>query len=147
MSEVHTSKDFPPSFHRVTIKGLIVKDGKILLFKEYNGHWELPGGGLDFGENIEDALKREIEEESKMKVKEIAKRPMYAWTWRFEGKRDMEWFYALVLAYEAKLENFDFTSSDSCNEIGFFSKEELKTIPLNYQTQKLVEFFDPEDFE
>ena len=55
MDSVPQSKDFPACFHRVTIKGLVVKDEKILLLKEspkLSEKWELPGGGLDFGEDI-----------------------------------------------------------------------------------------------
>lgn len=57
------SKNFPDSFFRVTVKGLYVCDGKLLLLKEskkLSGQWELPGGGLDFGEEIHVGLKREI---------------------------------------------------------------------------------------
>jgi 8-oxo-dGTP pyrophosphatase MutT (NUDIX family) len=41
-------------------------DGKILLGKGgvYNGHWLVPGGGVDIGETKLDALKREILEET-----------------------------------------------------------------------------------
>lgn len=34
MNPVPESNNFPACFHRVTIKGLVVKDGKILLYKE-----------------------------------------------------------------------------------------------------------------
>ena len=57
---------FPDSFYRVTIKGLCVRDGKVLLVREskdISGKWEMPGGGLDFGEDIREGLKREIKEE------------------------------------------------------------------------------------
>lgn len=63
MSSHPKSDFFPDSFHRVTVKALVVKDGKILLIKEsqeLSGKWELPGGGLDFGEEIHEGLKREI---------------------------------------------------------------------------------------
>ncbi|MCR4260856.1 MAG: NUDIX hydrolase [Candidatus Colwellbacteria bacterium] len=149
MSSVPKSNNFPACFHRVTIKGLAVKDGKILLFKEapqLSGKWELPGGGLDFGEDIQDGLKREIEEESGIKVSKVSKHPIYAWTWRHENKRDMDWYYALVLAYKIELENLDFKITEECEEIGWFSKEELEVIELCAQTNGLKGVFDPNDF-
>lgn len=149
MESVPTSKDFPPSFYRVTIKGLVVKNGKILLLKEspeISGKWELPGGGLDFGEDIHQALRREIEEETGIMVKSISPRPLYSWTWRYENKRKMDWFYSLVLGYQVELENFNFKTTKECEEMGFFSKEELETIDLNGQTNELKNYFDPKDF-
>lgn len=121
-----TSKFFPDSFHRVTVKALVVKDGKILLVKEapeISGKWELPGGGLDFGEEIHEGLKREIEEEMQIRVKGIEKRPMYVWTWKYENKRGMDWYYSLVVAYRVELENFDFKPTEECEEIGWFTPE------------------------
>lgn len=144
------SQHFPDSFHRVTVKALVVKDGKILLLKEspqISGKWEIPGGGLDFGEDIHEGLKREIEEEMGVKVISIEDRPMYVWTWRFENKRKMDWYYSLVVGYKVELESFDFKTTEECEEIGWFSKEELENIELNLQTNWLKKYFNPEDFK
>lgn len=47
--------------------GLIIKENKILLIKKnggpYNGRLDLPGGTIEFNEKVEDALKRELQEE------------------------------------------------------------------------------------
>lgn len=149
MEHMAQSNDFPDSFYRVTVKGLFVKDGRILLLKEspkISGKWELPGGGLDFGEDIHTGLKREIEEETGLQVNSISDKPIYAWTWRYENKRNMEWYYSLVLTYRIELESLDFKPSDECEEIGFFSEEELEGIELCWQTNGLKKYFDPADF-
>ena len=143
------SNNFPPSFFRVSIKALVARDGKILLHKEgpsLGGRWELLGGGLDFGEDIHEGLRREIREETGLVVKSISKRPMYAWTWRFENTRGMDWSYSLVLGYQVELESLDFTPSEECQELQFFSKEELMTAELCHQTNGLKDYFDPKDF-
>ena len=53
--------------------GALVKDRKILLIKKvkppYQGLWNLHGGKIDHGKHIEDAITREILEESGLKVK------------------------------------------------------------------------------
>jgi 8-oxo-dGTP diphosphatase len=143
------SEHFPDSFYRVSVKGLFVKDGKVLLLKEspkLSGQWELPGGGLDFGEDIHVGLKREIEEEMGLKVKSISDKPVYVWTWRFENKRNMDWYYSLVLAYRIELGSLDFKPTEECEGIEFFSKEELESIELCWQTNGLKKVFHPEDF-
>jgi 8-oxo-dGTP diphosphatase len=144
------STEFPDCFHRVTIKGLYVKDGKVLLMKEgevLSGKWEMPGGGLDFGEDIQEGFKREITEEMNLKVIKMSDKPVYVWTYKYENKRNLKWYYSLVLAYRIELESLDFTPTEECTTLGFFSKEELQNIELNGQTTKLSSIFNPEDFE
>lgn len=150
MQPDQTSKFFPESFYRVSIKALVVKDGKILLVKEseaMGGTWELPGGGLDFGEEPHDGLRREVLEEMNLKIKTIAENPTYIWTWRHENQREIDWFYSCVLAYRAEFENFNFKKTEECAEIGWFSKEELAAIDLNGKTNHLKKIFNPDDFK
>jgi 8-oxo-dGTP diphosphatase len=47
----------------VSIKGVIVVDGRVLLLANDRGEWELPGGRPDVGEADAEALMREIREE------------------------------------------------------------------------------------
>lgn len=53
------------------VAGIIIKDGKILLMRRIkNGeeYYVLPGGSVEEGESVEDALKREIKEELSLNV-------------------------------------------------------------------------------
>lgn len=52
----------------VAVGVLIAPDGRFLLTsrpegKVYAGHWEFPGGKVEPGESVEDALRRELHEE------------------------------------------------------------------------------------
>jgi 8-oxo-dGTP pyrophosphatase MutT (NUDIX family) len=48
----------------IGVKALIVKDGHLLLLKRRDhGVWEMPGGRINRGETIENALLRELSEE------------------------------------------------------------------------------------
>ncbi len=51
--------------YHISLKALIYNDvGQTLVVKEINRtYWDLPGGGMDFGETIESSLKRELLEE------------------------------------------------------------------------------------
>lgn len=57
---------------RVRVAALVQDaKGKVLLIqqkKNSNGYWLLPGGGIEFGESAEDALKRELKEELDLEV-------------------------------------------------------------------------------
>ena len=56
--------------HSVSVAGVVVDDqGRALIIKRRdNGRWEPPGGILEHGETIDDGLRREVYEETGLKV-------------------------------------------------------------------------------
>lgn len=54
--------------YRVSAKGVVLMDEKVLLVRKINGMWDLPGGRLEPGEEPEQALIREIREETGIAV-------------------------------------------------------------------------------
>ena len=59
----------------VGVGAIILKGNKVLLYKRKNAHgdgtWSFPGGHLEFNESIEDCAKREVMEESGIKIKNV----------------------------------------------------------------------------
>jgi len=59
----------------VGVAVIVIKDGKILLGKRKNSHgsgtWHFPGGHLEFNESIEACARREVFEETGLKIKNI----------------------------------------------------------------------------
>jgi 8-oxo-dGTP diphosphatase len=59
---------------RVLTKALIFKDNKLLMLKRKlgssfaGGTWDIPGGKMEFGEQPENALVREVYEETSLKI-------------------------------------------------------------------------------
>ncbi len=54
--------------HPVSVKGVVIHDGRVLLLLNERGEWDLPGGRPDPGEDHRAALKREVREETGLKV-------------------------------------------------------------------------------
>lgn len=70
-------------FH-ITVKGIVIYNHKILIMKRTRpssdglGYWELPGGGLEYGETPHQALIRELKEETNLDIKIL--KPVYTFT-------------------------------------------------------------------
>lgn len=63
---------YPNTFYRVSVKALIKNDeGKVLVLKENQDTWSLPGGGLDHGEDPNVGILRELKEELGVESPEI----------------------------------------------------------------------------
>ena len=56
--------DDMPIFERFVVRALIEKDGLYAMQQGKNGEYKIPGGGIDEGESFEDALLREVQEET-----------------------------------------------------------------------------------
>jgi 8-oxo-dGTP pyrophosphatase MutT (NUDIX family) len=52
----------------VSVKGIVVRDGAVVLMRNRRGEWELPGGKLEPDESPERCVVREIEEELALDV-------------------------------------------------------------------------------
>ncbi|MCK4891076.1 MAG: NUDIX hydrolase [Candidatus Pacebacteria bacterium] len=81
---------------QVSIKGLLCRDNKVLLLKTPTGRWELPGGRMNFGENVEQTLKREIKEEIGFKDVKMGN---LANTWSFISKEIIHHFIVFVFEF------------------------------------------------
>lgn len=58
---------------RVRVAGILVDENGSILFvkhkKKIKEYWLLPGGGVDYGETFQEALKREFIEETNLEIK------------------------------------------------------------------------------
>jgi 8-oxo-dGTP diphosphatase len=52
----------------LSVKGVLVHDGRVLLLLNERGEWDLPGGRPDPGEDHRVALAREVREETGLRV-------------------------------------------------------------------------------
>lgn len=54
--------------HPISIKGVLLVEGNVVLVRNHRNEWELPGGRMDPGETLEQTLVREFEEELSIRV-------------------------------------------------------------------------------
>ena len=56
---------------KLDTRAVIFEDNKILLVKENDGHWSLPGGWVDFDQTIKTNTEKEVKEEAGLDAKAI----------------------------------------------------------------------------
>jgi 8-oxo-dGTP diphosphatase len=115
----------PDCFYRVSIKALVLDSlNRFLLVREENGLWELPGGGLDFGENPQEGLRRELKEEMGLEAKSISYYPSY-----FFSAINPKGQYIVNAIYVTEMFHLDYKPSPECVEIRFFNSADVFEIP------------------
>ena len=89
-------------FFRPSVYALIKKDGNILtLTNKSNGKYWFPGGGLEIGEKMEEALKREVQEEVGLDIK-IGKLLLFRENFFYYEPLD-EAYHAFLFFYECDI--------------------------------------------
>lgn len=102
-----------PKFERPSVRGIIIRNGKIAMVHSLKyDYYKFPGGGLEPGESNQEALIREVKEESGLTViPESVKE--YGLVRRIEAGKEGEIFYQENLYYlcdtepEAALQDLD----------------------------------------
>ncbi|GLZ78389.1 NUDIX hydrolase [Actinorhabdospora filicis] len=128
---------YRPQLYAVSVKGVCVQDGRVMLLKNEREEWELPGGKLDPGEAPMDCVVREIHEESGWPV-DVA---TILDTWVYdEGRLNNT---VLIVTY-ACVVNTDQppVMSNEHKEIGLFTTEEVPglNMPAGYK-RSIAEWF------
>jgi 8-oxo-dGTP diphosphatase len=126
--------DINNKMYRVSAKALVYDENKkILLLKEKTGLWELPGGGIEHGNTPHETVRRELKEECGFDVASVADSPKCVWSAHHEQKD----IWTLMIAYDTVVAKMDFVPSDECEEYRFVSVEEMRSLPLHKNIEKL----------
>jgi len=128
----------PSPFYRGTIKAIILDDKKRLLVgrgEETSDKWEIPGGGFEHDESLEECVKREIREELGVDIARVEK---VAFVYR--GKSVHGWT-VLRVAVPVQLKNYDFKFG-VMTEAKFVTKEELMSLDFAADEGTIKDYVD-----
>lgn len=107
---------------RIGVFGVIIEDGKVLLgLRRDIDWWNLPGGGMELGETVDEALQREVLEETGLRVR----------VGRLIGVYSKPQKQEVVLTFLCAVEGGQLTETEETVECRFFAPDALpeKTLP------------------
>jgi len=118
----------------ISVDALIIKDEQILLIKRgiepYKGTWATPGGYIGWDESAEDAVVREVKEETGLTVQKVQFFNVYSSPNRHPKQ-------VITLAYIIEVEDGVEKNGDDAEEAKWFSLYDLPT-PLAFDHEKTI---------
>ncbi len=115
----------------LTVDGVLIEDGKILLIKRgkepFKGKWALPGGFVEYGERVEDAVIREFQEETGLETEIIRLAGVYS-----DPERDPRG-HTVSIVYVLERKGGELKGGDDASEARFFSLNSLPELAFDHE--------------
>ncbi|MEN2975124.1 MAG: NUDIX hydrolase [Candidatus Caldarchaeales archaeon] len=132
------SREYPK--HPITAVGALIISGSQLLlikraFQPSAGKWSIPGGVVELGEKVEEAVKREVREEVGIEIEDLQLLGVYDSIVRDENG-DIKYHY-IIIDYLAKPKSTSVTPS---KEVVEYKWVDLKDVDVMNLTPSLREF-------
>lgn len=120
-----------------TCRGIITDNGKILLVKrgkhgKFQEYWALPGGHIDWNEKSENAVKREVKEETGLDFIDIR---FFDYSDEIHPKHD---WHAVALDFTGKAKGKFKIDGTEITDIKYFSLEEIKEMELAFNHKQCI---------
>ena len=121
-----------------TVGSLIFnREGKVFLMQshKWRGKWVLPGGHIELGERMEDALRREVKEETNLDIRDIKFICFQEFIYddRFWRRRHFIFF-----DYACRTDSTDVQLSDEAEEFAWVTLEEALKMPIERYTEVVI---------
>ncbi len=121
-----------PKWPIVGVGGILLRNDSVLLVERGRqplaGYWSLPGGALEVGERLEDAVRRELREETGLDVKPLAIAGVFERVLR-DAEGRPEYHYVLI-DYLCTVTGGELRAADDARRAAWTAKRDLPGLPL-----------------
>jgi 8-oxo-dGTP diphosphatase len=123
------------------VAGIIVRDDEVLLVQRgkdpSKGKWGIPGGVVEVGETIEEAIVREVKEETGCECKPIKRLAIFD-SIRKDDDGRIHWHY-ILFEFLCKYISGEVLASDDAAEARWVKLTELERVNIMDSTRKFIE--------
>ena len=120
--------------HSVSVAGIVVRDDDrvLVIRRDDNGQWEAPGGVLELDESFEDGVRREVLEETGLKVT----------VERLTGVYKNLTHGIVALVYRCRPADGDAHSTAEAREVRWMTREEVQSAMNPAFAVRVLDAFD-----
>jgi len=113
---------------RIAVSALIFEEGRVLLAHRRDiDWWNLPGGGMEVGETVDEALRREVAEETGLEAEVEQLVGVYSKPQKQE----------IVLTFRCHITGGTLTATEETRECRYFAPDALPTNTLPKHRQRI----------
>lgn len=130
-----------PDTPLVGVGAIIIENGAVVLVKRGHpplaGEWSIPGGVMEVGETVREAVVREAREETGLEVVVEELLGVYDRLVRDELGRVR--YHYLLLDFLCRRTSGSLFAASDAEEVRYFTSEELKRLPLPEDTAEVIQ--------
>jgi 8-oxo-dGTP diphosphatase len=125
----------------VGVGGVAISNGRVLLIRRGNppleGEWSIPGGTLEVGETLPEAVKRELAEETGIDVRVGELIEVLERIFLDPGGRTK--YHYVILDYLCDLTGGNALAGSDATEVAWTTESELEKYQLNAATTRVIQ--------
>jgi mutator protein MutT len=140
MGKMKEAREYP-SRPFVGVGGVVLRENAVLLVKRASeplvGKWSLPGGAVEVGETLEEAVVRELREETGLTVRVASLIEVLERITRDDAGRPR--YHYVLLDYLCEAEGGTLRADSDVSEVAWAPPEELGSYALSARTRAVCE--------
>lgn len=125
---------------RTVVKGLITHEGDVLIGQKeeeeghpISGEWHFLGGHVAHGENVEEATRREVREETGLDVEVVDVVDVMTFPWGDDGTKN-----SLQILYHCRAESTDAEARDDLQAVRWVRPDELPDVLHEGEAERIA---------
>ncbi|MGH9709324.1 MAG: NUDIX hydrolase [Candidatus Acidiferrales bacterium] len=124
----------------IAVGGVVISDARVLLIRRgqppLEGRWSIPGGLLELGETIAQAIERELMEEAGVQVRPLELIEIYEKVLRLANQPPQ--YHFVILDYLCELLGGNAQAGTDVTDVAWSTEDELDRFNLTTEAKRVV---------